>query len=118
MNESTVPEPPLALPWTAWGLRSLESLIAWQQQAWQQWFRVFSAFTPAGWLPLDPVNAAESAGALEAAGEAARQRTREAVKAASRRAAHASEHPRADAGARRPRRGAKAVGGRSKRRPA
>jgi hypothetical protein len=112
-TESRLSGSALLFPWTDFSLRALEHLVSFQQQAWEQWFRIFSAFTPPGTVPADPVNAAELAGAVQAATDP-QPRTNRAPSAALRSSsASAREHATADAGG--PRRRSGAAKGRSKR---
>jgi hypothetical protein len=50
-------------------LQMLETMIAWQQQAWDQWFRFVTSFYPGITLPGDPAAALEATGAAEAGAE-------------------------------------------------
>lgn len=56
----------LLQPWTNYSLRTLETMVSWQQQMLEQWFRMLNAWMPAATLPADPVNALELAGTAEA----------------------------------------------------
>ena len=56
----------LLQPWTNYSLRTLETMVSWQQQMLEQWFRMLNAWMPAATLPADPVNALELVGTAEA----------------------------------------------------
>jgi hypothetical protein len=89
----------------------LDSFLTMQQEIWEQSFRLLSAFARPATLPLDPANAAEAAGFIEALSEApARASRREARPAAgsrrgSRPSAARRERPAASAGTKRRTRG-------------
>ena len=86
----------LLAPWTDYSLRTLETMVAWQQQMLEQWFRMLSAWSPPGSVPADPVKALQLAGTAEAS--SARSERPQAAGGAQPRARQrvaASERPQA-----------------------
>ena len=86
----------LLLPWTNFSLRTLETMVAWQQQMLEQWFRLFSAWTPPGAVPADPVDLLQIAGTAESATTpSARPQAARAASPRSRQSVSSSERPQA-----------------------
>ena len=86
----------LLLPWTNYSLRTLETMVAWQQQMLEQWFRMISAWAPPGTVPLDPVNALQIAGTAEVATTpSARPQATRLASTRAHQSVAASERPQA-----------------------
>jgi hypothetical protein len=86
----------LLSPWTNYSLRALETMVAWQQQMLEQWFRMLNAWTPPGTVPADPVNALQIAGTAEAATpRSARPQAARVASTPARQSVAASERPQA-----------------------
>lgn len=88
----------LLQPWTNYSLRTLETMVSWQQQMLEQWFRMLNAWMPAATLPADPVNALELAGTAEAVTTPPARPQAQAARVASpmaRQSVTVREHPQA-----------------------
>jgi hypothetical protein len=85
------------VPWTDYGLRTLETMVAWQQQMLDQWFRMLSSLSPPAAVTAERSDALEAPRAARAEAAASSQRPQAArgASAKPRRTPAAREHPQA-----------------------
>jgi hypothetical protein len=85
------------VPWTDYGLRTLETMVAWQQQMLDQWFRMVSALSPPAAVAAERSDATQAPRAATGEPSASSQRPQASrgATAKPRRGAAAREHPQA-----------------------